>query len=255
VTEAGKYQPDNIAEVWDRVSQSYDAEQYWRLLENRANLEVLITHIGSPAGKHILEMGCGSGHTSLALAQRGARCTLLDLSPEALRVAAASFERAGLPAPTLVREDALATSLPSDAFDAVWNGGVIEHFFDTGKALLIQQMVRVVKPGGRVIILVPNRLCWYFQIVQAWKKVHGTWRYGFEDDMSPGRLRRMCTRLGFHPVAAYAFNPIAGWRWLPALGEWVARLLGAESLERHLQHARTGFVTAVVLEKRHGVTL
>lgn len=250
MTEAGRHQRDNIAEIWDSVSLSYDADQYWRLPENWANLKALLAHIGPPEGKRILEMGCGSGYTSMALAQRGARCTLLDLSAEALRVAADSFARAGLPAPDLVREDALATKLPAETFDVAWNGGVIEHFYDSGKLLLIEQMVRLVKPGGKVIILVPNRLCWYFQVVQVWKKLRGTWRYGFEDDMSPGRLKRLCIRAGQTPTAAYAYNPVVGWRWVPLFGSRIARALGDAKLERHCQRSRTGFITIVVVQKR-----
>jgi ubiquinone/menaquinone biosynthesis C-methylase UbiE len=250
VTGTGIHQRDNVAEIWDSVSLAYDADQYWRLPENKANLEVLLTHIGHAEGKQILEMGCGSGYTSMALAQRGARCTLLDLSPEALRVAAESFARAGLPPPTLVREDALTTTLPANTFDIAWNGGVIEHFFDSGKVLLIRQMLRVVKPGGMVIILVPNRLCWYFQIIQAWKKLRGTWRYGFEDDMSPGRLKRLCLHAGHPPADAYAYNPVVGWQWLPKIGERLTRVLGGERLERHCQRVRTGFVTIAVIEKK-----
>ena len=244
-----KHQRDNVAGVWDRVSRAYDPEQYWRLPENLANLEALLLHIGAPEGKRILEMGCGSGYTSLALAQRGAVCTLLDLSPEALRVAAASFSSAGVAAPELVNSDALHTPLPSGMFDVVWNGGVIEHFYDSGKMLLLKEMLRLTKPGGLVIVLVPNRHCWYFQIVQAWKKVYGTWRYGFEDDMSPGRLSRMCRRLGQIPVASYAFNPVVGWRWIPVIGPRLARALGDAKIERHRQRARTGFITVVVLQK------
>lgn len=249
MTETARYQRDNIAELWDSVSLSYDADQYWRLPENWANLEVLLAHIGPPDGKRILEMGCGSGYTSMALAQRGARCTLLDLSAEALHVAADSFARAGLPAPELIREDALATTLQSETFDVAWNGGVIEHFFDSGKIQLITQMIRLVKPGGKVIILVPNRLCWYFQIVQTWKKLRGTWRYGFEDDISPGRLKRLCARAGQTPTAAYAYNPVVGWRWFPGIGPRMALALGDARLDRHRQRSRTGFVTIAVLTK------
>jgi ubiquinone/menaquinone biosynthesis C-methylase UbiE len=249
MTTTERHQRDNVAEIWDSVSQAYDPAKYWQLPENMANLEVLLSHIGSPGGKRILEMGCGSGYTSQELAQRGARCTLLDLSGEALRLAAESFTRAGLAAPELVNEDALQTSLPTGVFDVVWNGGVIEHFYDSGKRLLLQEMIRLTRPGGVVIVLVPNRLCWYFQIVQAWKKLYGTWRYGFEDDMSPGRLARMCRSLGHPPEAAYAFNAVVGWRWLPVIGKHVARAFGDRNPARHLRRARTGFLTVVVIRK------
>ena len=244
-----KYQKDEIASLWDKVSLNYDARQYWSGLENRANFEELLLHIGAPAGKRIIEIGCGSGFTSLALAQHGARCALLDLSAEALKVAEAAFVQAGLQAPELYNQDALKSSVPSDSFDAVWNGGVIEHFFDPGKELLIKEMLRMTRPGGKVIIMVPNAACWEFQIVQAWLKFRKTWIYGFEDDMSPRRLRRMCERLGISHATTYAFNTVLGWRWLPKIGHRLTRMLGLETLDHHRRRSWMGFVSVLVIEK------
>jgi ubiquinone/menaquinone biosynthesis C-methylase UbiE len=244
-----KYQKDHIASLWDKVSLNYDAHQYWSGLENQANFEELLLHIGDPTGKRIIEIGCGSGFTSLALAQQGARCALLDLSTEALKVAESAFLQAGLPPPELYNQDALRNSVPSDSFDAVWNGGVIEHFFDEGKKLLIKEMLRMAKPGGKVIILVPNGACWQFQIIQAWLKLRKTWIYGYEDDMSPRRLRRMCQRLGISSYDTYAFNTVVGWRWIPKIGRHLTRKLGLETMKHHRRRSWMGFVTVLVIEK------
>lgn len=242
------YQPDDVAAVWDKVSRKYTYDAYVRGPENQANLRALLEHIGDPAGKRIIEVGCGSGFTSVALAQRGARCALLDLSPEALAGAKAGFAQHGLPEPEAYLGDALRSAVPSDSFDFVWNGGVIEHFYDSGKALLIQEMLRMAKPSGVVVILVPNRWCWQFQIVQAWQKLRGTWKYGFEDDMSPRRLRRMAEGLGIGSVTAYAFNPVLGWRWVPKV-RGVIRKLGLEKADWHSRPSSTGFVSVLVIRK------
>jgi SAM-dependent methyltransferase len=242
------YQPDKVAAVWDKVSLKYNYDAYVRGPENQANLLALLDHIGDPAGKRIIEVGCGSGFTSLALAQGGAQCALLDLSPEALAGAKAGFARHGLPEPECYLNDALHSTVPSDRFDLVWNGGVIEHFYDAGKALLIQEMLRMAKPGGRVVILVPNRWCWQFQIVQAWQKLRGTWKYGFEDDMSPRRLRRMAESLGIRQLWTYAFNPVVGWRWVPKLRR-LLNWLDLETVEQHCRRTPTGFVSVLVIHK------
>jgi ubiquinone/menaquinone biosynthesis C-methylase UbiE len=244
-----KYQKDEIASLWDKVSLNYDARQYWNGLENRANYEELLLHIGDPAGKRIIEVGSGSGFTSLALAQQGAHIALLDLSSEALKVAEAAFVQAGLPPPELFNQDALKSAVPSDSFDVVWNGGVIEHFFDPGKEILIKEMLRMAKPGGKVIIIVPSGACWEFQLVQAWLKLRKTWIYGFEDDMSPRRLRRMCERLGIANSTVYAFNTVLGWRWLPKIGRHLTRWLGMETMEHHRRRSWMGFITILVIEK------
>ena len=247
------FQRKDLVSTWDSVSTEYDESTYWQLPENHANLQILLQHLGDPAGKRVIEIGCGSGFTTLALARLGARCALLDVSPVALATAVAGFSRAGLPPPEQYLQDALHNTLPSERFDLVWNGGVIEHFFDDGKALLIQEMVRLCAPGGVVIIMVPNRLAWQLQLRQAWQKFRGTWKYGFEDDMSPNRLRRMAHRLGFARCETYAFNPVATWRWLPRTTK-ILRWLGWETLERHMRRTPFGLISVLAIRKEHQET-
>jgi len=246
--QPGQFQKEDLVEVWNAVSAGYDESTYWQLAENHANLEVLLSYLGNPQGKRVIEIGSGGGFVTLALAQRGARCALLDISPVALQNTAAAFERAGLPKPPCFQKDALQSGLPDGAYDMVWNGGVIEHFLDDGKALLIQEMLRICAPGGVVVILVPNRLCWQFQLRQAWQKMRRTWKYGFEDDMSPGRLLRMARRLRLTGVETYAFNPVAGWHWIPRTTR-ILRWLGWETVERHTRRSITGLVSVLAIKK------
>jgi ubiquinone/menaquinone biosynthesis C-methylase UbiE len=243
------HQKENVAETWDKISLNYNREAYWKGHENHANLKVLLKHIGEPAGKKILEVGCGSGFTSAAFAKMGANCALLDISSESLNVAVGAFLSEGLPAPETYNEDALSSRVPSDAFDVVWNGGVIEHFYDDGKKIMIKEMLRMTKVGGTVIILVPNSWCVPFQILQVWQKWRGTWPYGFEDDMSPRRLGRLCRDIGLNKPITYAFNPVLGWRYVPFLGDRIVKLLGVDTIEAHSKKSKMGFVSALVINK------
>ena len=249
--EAGQFQKQDLVDVWNTVSADYNESTYWQLTENRANLESLLFYLGDPQGKRVIEIGCGSGFVTLALAQRGARCALLDISPVALENAASAFQRAGLPKPPCFQKDALHSDLPDGSYDLVWNGGVIEHFTDDGKALLMQEMFRICAPGGVVVILVPNRLCWQLQLRQAWQKMRKTWKYGFEDDMSPGRLARMARTLHLSEVEAYAFNPVARWHFIPYARRILARVR-PETVERHMRRSITGLVSVLVIRKPRG---
>jgi ubiquinone/menaquinone biosynthesis C-methylase UbiE len=243
-----EYQDPNVSNIWDKVAVNYDYDLYWNGLENHANLKVLLTHIGNPQEKKIIEVGCGSGFLSAALAKMGAQSTLLDISPEAIKVAVKAFTDLNLPEPEYYLEDALKSHIPSNRFDIAWNGGVIEHFFDNGKELFIKEMVRIVKPGGQVIILVPNSNCWPFQLIQQWMKMRKTWSFGFEDDMSPGRLKKMCLRLGIRHIQVYAFNTVTGWQWIPKFGPILKRL-GWETMERYCKRSWMGFVSVLVIQK------
>ena len=199
-------------------------------------------------GKKVIEVGCGSGYTSIDLAKRGAEVALLDISAASLRKAVEQFQKLGVSEPQTFQCDAMQSDIPSDSFDIAWNGGVIEHFYDEGKKKLLLEMYRIVKPGGRVIILVPNAWCWVFQLVQKIMKWRKRWPYGFEDDMSPLRLKRMCKELGFEDVTAFAFNPILAWRWIPYMSGFL-KVIGCETIEKHSRQSLTGFISLLTIEK------
>ncbi len=236
----------NVVQTWDNVARTYDEEEYWRALGSHAILSHLLQHMGDPTGKRIIEVGCGSGFMSLALARRGAQCAVLDISPEALGVARRAFEQAGMPPPECFLTNALDSGIPSHSFDVAWNAGVIEHFSDADKERLVREMIRITKPGGLVIILVPNAWCIPFQLAQACMKWRGRWPYGFEDDMSPRRLRRMCAAMGLRDIETYAFDPVTGIKWMRG-GVHIANLLRINTVEHHCRRSLMGQLAILTL--------
>jgi ubiquinone/menaquinone biosynthesis C-methylase UbiE len=248
ILPASRSQIENIADIWDKVSTGYDEKTYWKLPENKSNFEELLLHIGNPEGKRIIEIGCGSGFTSLALAKLGTHTALLDISQKSLDLALEAFAKQNLALPEAYLRDALNNQLPDNSFDFAWNGGVIEHFFDDGKKQLIQEMLRIVKPGGKVIILVPNSDCRTFRYSQQWLKFRKRWPYGFEDDMNPLRLTNLCKSIGITQTEVYAFNTILGWRWVP-IAKKLVRLFKLETMEKHRRRSPRGFVSVLVITK------
>jgi ubiquinone/menaquinone biosynthesis C-methylase UbiE len=130
-------------ETWSDVAWKVGLEDWHRLFEKL-----------SP-GKDLLECGCGSGKVSRYMARRGFRCTLLDYSEEALRLARANFEALALTA-EFVRGDVKRMLFPDGRFDVVYSGGMLEFFADIQEP--IDEMVRVLKPGGLFSAnMVPNK--------------------------------------------------------------------------------------------------
>jgi ubiquinone/menaquinone biosynthesis C-methylase UbiE len=101
-------------------------------------------------GKHLLEIGCGMGYDSLEFLKRGVRVTATDLTPSAAELARRHFALEHLPAEEVRVENVLALSFRDNTFDAVWANGVLHATGDTRRA--IQEVCRVLKPGGRAII-------------------------------------------------------------------------------------------------------
>ncbi len=114
--------------------------------------------------KKILDIGCGHGQTLEYFRQRGALPYGVDMSPESVRVARQHgfFVEEG---------DCCALPYKDATFDVVFSIGVIEHFDATKKA--IAEHIRVLRPGGIAIIIVPNLLSITYLGAIAWHFVRG----------------------------------------------------------------------------------
>jgi ubiquinone/menaquinone biosynthesis C-methylase UbiE len=101
-------------------------------------------------GRHLLEIGCGMGYDSLEFLKRGVRVTAIDLTENAVRIAKRHFEVEGVRPESVQVGNAHALAFPDEMFDAVWANGVLHASGDTQRG--IDEVRRVLKPGGRAII-------------------------------------------------------------------------------------------------------
>lgn len=101
-------------------------------------------------GHRLLEIGCGLGYDSLEFLKRGVRVTATDLTPQAIALTRRHFQLEGVQADDVRVENVLSLSFPDESFDAVWANGVLHHTGNTRLAL--DEIRRVLKPGGRAII-------------------------------------------------------------------------------------------------------
>ncbi len=108
--------------------------------------------------------------------------------------------------------------LPDDSFDAVFNEGVLEHYPNEEIPQLVEEMVRVTKPGGNVVIAVPNyysfslRFAFWFNGVD-YKDVSDTysnWRYGYEQPQKPEFFKDIFERYGLTDIEIDGFAPLYG---------------------------------------------
>lgn len=107
-------------------------------------------------GKRVLEVGFGAGTDFIQWLRAGAIATGIDLTEEALRNLTRRIEVYGMPSPEYVGvADAENLPFPSNSFDLGYSFGVLHHTPDTAKA--IQELVRVVKPGGEIKVMLYNR--------------------------------------------------------------------------------------------------
>lgn len=105
--------------------------------------------LGALSGKSALDVGTGTGHFALFLAEHGARAAGVDISRPMLRVATAKEIM-----PPLVQADAGALPFGDCCFDLVFSVTALEFVPDP--ACAIAEMVRVCRPGGRLVVGVLN---------------------------------------------------------------------------------------------------
>jgi demethylmenaquinone methyltransferase/2-methoxy-6-polyprenyl-1,4-benzoquinol methylase len=107
-----------------------------------------------PSGSRGLDVGCGVGLYGLWLAEAvGNGGHVVGIEPEEERVEAArSLVGGRLDTKRLAFRDGDGTSIPEPArsFDWIWCGDVLHHIVETEQAL--KEFLRVVRPGGRIII-------------------------------------------------------------------------------------------------------
>ncbi|QSF44161.1 class I SAM-dependent methyltransferase [Paenibacillus tianjinensis] len=116
----------------------------------RHEVEQMIGWLELPQGAKILDLCCGMGRHSLALAEAGYEVTGVDLSETLLREARA---QAGAGAVTWVQSDMRRLPLPG-GFDAVVNLFTSFGYFeeDEEQVKVLREIYRMLKPGGRFII-------------------------------------------------------------------------------------------------------
>jgi len=113
--------------------------------------EVILSAAGIGPGMRVLDLGCGQGDLTLALLERGATVTAIDISPRMIEVArqrvalyAAGREARYVAAPIEL------TGLPAQSFDAIVGRWILHHLDLRAAAA---EMARLLSPGGRMVFM------------------------------------------------------------------------------------------------------
>lgn len=208
----------------------------WRAGQNRRLAMILQwgqKQLNASLGKVLVD-GCGVGMYIKALAPYAEQVYGIDIEAEHLEIAAANV-------PTGRVQLAAAEVLPyaANSFDLVLSHEVLEHVQDDGQAMA--EIVRVLKPGGRAVIFVPNRLYPFETHGHYWR---GRYHFGntplinylpdrLRNQLAPhvraytvASLRRLCygqpVRIVQHTQIYPGYDNLVYRR--PALGQWLRRI-------------------------------
>ena len=146
--QSDEYQAAHSAEL---VGDNALAWGIWRIPE--ADLRVL----GDVQGKDILELGCGQGEWSLALARKGARVVGLDNSAARLSYARRYQEGQGVRFP-LVHASADMAPLADESFDIVFCDYGAMTFLPPDRS--VPEVARLLRPGGLLAFTTTHPFLW-----------------------------------------------------------------------------------------------
>ena len=164
--------------LWDDIAKNYTDTPDEGEIEIAMDIEGVLHKNGIFANSSLLEAGCGSGHISAFLANKGYETTLLDFSEIALNKARQVYEKNKLVG-RFIKSDLFDISPESVGYhDVVWNSGVLEHFDGWQIIQSMQKMANVAKKF--VIILVPNPKSSSYMGFRKKTLENGDWKWGLE---------------------------------------------------------------------------
>lgn len=144
---------------YDRFAAQFECAV--NMYDTTRRLDVVFDELlaGEPVqGSRLLDAGSGLGWFSKRAAARGARVVSLDVGVNILRKVAEKCRT------DLVVGSACELNFRDASFDIVVSSEVIEHTPDPRRA--VRELCRIVKPGGLLVLTVPNRI-WHFAAVAA----------------------------------------------------------------------------------------
>jgi ubiquinone/menaquinone biosynthesis C-methylase UbiE len=203
--ETGDRYKDEVQRQWDRdacgshyVKESQPGTLEWYLEAEAYRYGTYapwmpdLMEFSRHRNEKVLEVGAGMGTDLAQFARHGALTTDLDLSSGHLQHAIRNFELRGLQG-TFEHGDAENMPFPDESFDLVYSNGVIHH--TPGTYRVVEEMFRVLKPGGRVIVMVYAENSLHY-----WRNLFGAigLRQGVLSDHSMGHIMSAAVELSEH---------------------------------------------------------
>jgi SAM-dependent methyltransferase len=129
---------------------------YWRSVE----FAYVWRQLALPAGARVLDLGSPKDLAAMLARHRGYQVTATDILPEAIRLSEryARAQKLEGQRPGRVHsevQDGRALTYPDASFDAAFSVSVLEHIPDHGDTEALAELIRVVRPGGLIVVTVP----------------------------------------------------------------------------------------------------
>lgn len=205
--------PSEIAKFEELASRWWDKESEFKPLHDINPLRVgFIDRYADLAGKKVLDVGCGGGILSEAMAHRGAEVSGIDMGEAPLKVAKLHGLESGVKVSySRITAEEFAAENP-ESFDVVTCMEMLEHVPDP--ASVVQAVADLVKPGGKVFFSTINRnpKAYLFAILGAERllKLVPQGTHDFKKFIQPAELASFMRAAGLEidKLAGMTYNPM-----------------------------------------------
>ncbi|RAO75365.1 bifunctional 2-polyprenyl-6-hydroxyphenol methylase/3-demethylubiquinol 3-O-methyltransferase UbiG [Dyella jiangningensis] len=221
---AANVSPEEIARFGKLAARWWDPDGESRPLHdlNPVRAAYVAARVNLP-GARVADVGCGGGLLSEALAKAGAHVTGIDMGEKVIEIAQLHLHETRLETPDLridyrVQSSAELASSEPESFDAVCCMELIEHVPDP--EALVNDLARMVKPGGVVVMSTLNRTPAAFGAAILGAEYlmrmlpRGTHHYA--QFLKPSELGRLMRHAGLEveDVSGLGYNPINRKAWI-----------------------------------------
>ena len=211
--QANNVDQSEIAKFEALASRWWDMESEFKPLHDINPLRTnYIDSLAPLAGKKVLDVGCGGGILSEAMAQRGADVTGIDMGEANLTTSKLHALESGVKVDyQCIAVETLAAQQP-ESFDVVTCLEMLEHVPDP--ASIIRACHKLVKPGGQVFFSTINRSpkSYAFAIIGAEYvlRLVPTGTHDYHKFIKPSELTRWCREAGLQAedMTGMVYNPI-----------------------------------------------
>jgi ubiquinone/menaquinone biosynthesis C-methylase UbiE len=139
---------DLVRRQFGAVADAYATSAYHA---TGADLAALVGAADLRGSERVLDLGCGAGHASLALAPRAAQVTAVDVTPHMVATATRLAQDRGVSNITIQLADVAHLPFDDSRFDLVTSRVAAHHFAEPRGAMA--EAFRVLKPHGRLLLI------------------------------------------------------------------------------------------------------
>ena len=174
-------------------------------------------------GDQVLEIGCGSGETSLYLSKYGRNVSAIDYSRDVIELVDMAQKLTTFKCKTYCLDAAENLPFEKQQFDVVFQAGLLEHFQSEEQIELLANWKDCCK---KMVSLVPNAHSIAYRLGKFLAEKNGTWQYGLETPQES--LKEQFEKAGLVNVKEYTIGDEHALNFLPrdhylhiALKQWI----------------------------------